>query len=211
MSIDATGNGGVLQTMDETLMKQLDTAGQRPVSIILGCADSRAPIEIMFDVRPGDLFVLRNAGNSVASYKGSIIGSAEYAIGVLGVKLLCVTGHTKCGALTAAVNTVLAGGDTDAAGGSISIVLEDIIDPAKEAVALLPDATVAEQIQLGIKINIFATVRGVGLDPTTSRLVAPAPCHASLPCEPAMRACPERGLPTCLRNVARSRRNVFRR
>lgn len=155
----ATGNGGVLQTMDETLMKQLDTAGQRPVSIILGCADSRAPIEIMFDVRPGDLFVLRNAGNSVASYKGSIIGSAEYAIGVLGVKLLCVTGHTKCGALTAAVNTVLAGGDTDAAGGSISIVLEDIIDPAKEAVALLPDATVAEQIQLGIKINIFATMK----------------------------------------------------
>jgi len=155
----ATGNGGALQTMDETLMKQLDTAGQNPVSIILGCADSRAPIEIMFDVRPGDLFVLRNAGNSVASYKGSIIGSAEYAIGVLKTKLLCVCGHTKCGALTAAVNTVLAGGDTDAAGGSISIVLEDIIDPAKEAVALLPDASVAEQIELGIKINIFATMK----------------------------------------------------
>ena len=109
---------------------------------------------------------------------------------MLGVKLLCVTGHTKCGALTAAVNTVLAGADTDSAGGSISIVLEDIIDPAREAVALLPDATVAEQIQLGIKINIFATVRGVGLDPLAARLLALPPCHARRPS-------PSWALPTC--------------
>jgi carbonic anhydrase len=136
----ATGNGGALQTMDEALMKQLDTAGQNPVAIILGCADSRAPIEILFDVRPGDLFVLRNAGNTCGAGKGSVIGSAEYAIGNLNTKLFCVTGHTKCGALTAAVQTAIANVDTSTVAGSIGIVLDDIMDSAKEAIAILPDS-----------------------------------------------------------------------
>jgi len=155
----ATGNGGALQTMDEALMKQLDTAGQNPISIILGCADSRAPIEILFDVRPGDLFVLRNAGNTCGAGKGSVIGSAEYAIGNLNTKLFCVTGHTKCGALTAAVQTAIANVDTSTVAGSIGIVLDDIMDSAKEAIAILPDSPQADQIALAIKLNIFATMK----------------------------------------------------
>jgi carbonic anhydrase len=155
----ATGNGGALQTMDDALMRQLDQAGQNPIAIILGCADSRAPIEILFDVRPGDLFVLRNAGNTCSEAKDAIIGSAEYAIGNLNTKLFCVTGHTKCGALTAAVNAAIAGVDTSTVGGSIGIVLDDIMVPAKEALAIIPDAPVADQIALAIKLNIYATMK----------------------------------------------------
>ena len=57
-------------------------------------------------MRPGDLFVLRNAGNTCEAVQGSLIGSAEYAIANLRTKLLVVSGHTKCGAVTAAVDLI---------------------------------------------------------------------------------------------------------
>ena len=81
---------------DSSLLVKLSEGGQNPEAIVLGCADSRAPIEILFDVRPGDLFVLRNAGNTCAAAKSDLIGSIEYAISHLHTKLLVVTGHTKC-------------------------------------------------------------------------------------------------------------------
>lgn len=62
----STGMGGRGSALDEALLSQLSEGGQNPFSVVLGCADSRAPIEILFDVRPGDLFVLRNAGNTYA-------------------------------------------------------------------------------------------------------------------------------------------------
>jgi carbonic anhydrase len=155
----SSGTGGSLVTMDESLMRKLSEGGQNPVSIILGCADSRAPIEILFDVRPGDLFVLRNAGNTCASASGSLVGSAEYAIGNLNTKLLAVTGHTKCGAVTAAVQTAVAQGDTATIAGSIGKVLDDIIDCAKEAITILPEAPLEEQVTLATKLNVFATMR----------------------------------------------------
>jgi len=111
-------------------------------------------------VRPGDLFVLRNAGNTCSEGQDSVIGSAEYSIGNLNTKLFCVTGHTKCGALTAAVQTALAGVDTKTmTGSSIGIVLDDIMDSAKEAIAILPDSPQADQIALAIKLNVFATMK----------------------------------------------------
>jgi len=67
----SNGRGGFNQLSgDEKLLKQLSEGGQNPVAVIVGCADSRAPIEMLFDMRPGDLFVLRNAGNTCASNKG---------------------------------------------------------------------------------------------------------------------------------------------
>ena len=101
---------------DEQLLIQLSEGGQNPVSVVIGCADSRAPIEILFDMRQGDLFVLRNAGNTCASSTGSLIGSAEYAVSHLKTKLIVVTGHTKCGAVTAAVQTVLKHADLNGDG-----------------------------------------------------------------------------------------------
>jgi carbonic anhydrase len=73
-------------------------AGQRPFAVILGCSDSRVPVEIVFDQGLGDLFVIRVAGNIVAS---SQIGSVEFAAERFGIRLVVVLGHTKCGAVQA--------------------------------------------------------------------------------------------------------------
>lgn len=72
--------------------------GQQPIAIVLGCSDSRVPVELIFDQGPGDLFVIRVAGNVVAS---SQIGSVEFAAARFGVSLVVVLGHTHCGAVEA--------------------------------------------------------------------------------------------------------------
>jgi carbonic anhydrase len=72
---------------------------QTPFAAFLGCADSRVPIEIVFDQGFGDLFVTRIAGNVAATEN---IASLEFATQVLGAKVLYVLGHTSCGAVAAA-------------------------------------------------------------------------------------------------------------
>ena len=87
---------------DSSLERRHDLIkGQHPYAIIVGCADSRVPPEMIFDAGLGDLFVIREAGNVVDDI---VIGSVEYAVQHLGVKLVVVLGHESCGAVTAAVN-----------------------------------------------------------------------------------------------------------
>jgi carbonic anhydrase len=74
------------------------TAGQEPFAAILGCSDSRVPVEIVFDQGLGDLFVIRVAGNIVAP---SQIGSVEFAAEQFGTRLVVVLGHSNCGAIQA--------------------------------------------------------------------------------------------------------------
>ncbi len=74
------------------------TAGQEPFAIILGCSDSRVPAELVFDQGLGDLFVIRVAGNIVAS---SQVGSVEFAAARFGTRLVVVLGHSQCGAILA--------------------------------------------------------------------------------------------------------------
>ncbi|GLI59116.1 hypothetical protein VaNZ11_000947 [Volvox africanus] len=74
---------------------------QKPMVAILGCADSRVPTEIVFDQGFGDVFVCRIAGNIATSEE---IASLEYAVLDLGVKVVMVLGHTKCGAVKAALS-----------------------------------------------------------------------------------------------------------
>src|ERR1700693_4321552 len=71
-------------------------ASQEPFAAILGCSDSRVPVEIVFDQGLGDLFVIRVAGNIVAP---SLIGSVEFAAEQFGTRLVVVLGHTQCGAI----------------------------------------------------------------------------------------------------------------
>ena len=79
--------------------RRLETApNQEPFAVILGCADSRVPAEIVFDQGLGDLFVIRVAGNIVAP---SQIGSVEFAAERFGTPLVVVLGHTGCGAIAA--------------------------------------------------------------------------------------------------------------
>lgn len=83
--------------------RDLESIPQRPFAIILGCSDSRAPAEVVFDQGLGDLFVIRVAGNIVAP---SQIGSVEFAAERFGTRLVLVMGHSSCGAIDAALETM---------------------------------------------------------------------------------------------------------
>jgi carbonic anhydrase len=83
--------------------------GQNPFAVILGCSDSRAPVEMVFDQGLGDLFVIRIAGNIVAP---SQIGSVEFAVEKFGTPLVVVMGHTLCGAVEATIEDILQPGET---------------------------------------------------------------------------------------------------
>ena len=80
---------------------------QAPIAAIVGCSDSRVPVEIVFDLGLGDLFVIRVAGNIVAP---SQIGSVEFAAERLGARLVVVLGHTRCGAVRATLDDLEKGG-----------------------------------------------------------------------------------------------------
>ena len=85
---------------------QATSAGQHPFAVILSCIDSRAPVETILDLGVGDVFTARVAGNVVSP---KVLGSLEYATAVAGSKLVVVLGHTKCGAVSAAVDLAKAG------------------------------------------------------------------------------------------------------
>lgn len=74
---------------------------QNPTAALFGCSDSRLAAEIIFDKGLGDLFVVRNAGQIISD---SVVGSLEYAVGVLDVPLIVVLGHDKCGAVKGAID-----------------------------------------------------------------------------------------------------------
>lgn len=97
--------------------------GQAPYAAILGCIDSRAAPELVFDEHLGDIFVARVAGNIV---NGDVVGSLEYATAVAGARLIVVLGHSNCGAVKGAVDDVRM--------GSITAMLE----PIKPSVAAQP-------------------------------------------------------------------------
>ena len=87
------------------LMKEVENTsnGQFPFAIVLGCIDSRVPVELLFDQGVGDLFVARVAGNFE---NNDIIASMEYACSVVGSKVIVVLGHESCGAVKAACDNV---------------------------------------------------------------------------------------------------------
>ena len=77
--------------------------GQTPFAVLVSCSDSRVPPELLFGRGLGELFIVRNAGNTVDT---TALGSIEYAVAELGVPLVVVLGHEKCGAVDAAVKVV---------------------------------------------------------------------------------------------------------
>jgi carbonic anhydrase len=81
-------------------------AGQSPFAIVLGCSDSRVPIETVFDQVPGNIFVVRLAGNFLDE---NGLASIEYSIAVLGSSLIVVLGHSGCGAVDATLQYLRSG------------------------------------------------------------------------------------------------------
>ena len=128
-----------VSTGKPTAARRAETAqGQHPFAIILGCADSRTTPEIIFDQNIGDIFVDRNAGNLVDDHT---LGTIEYGVEHLGVRLIVVMGHERCGAVQAAV----AGGE---APGHITSIVRDI-QPAVQAVKGKP----GDQVHLAVAEN----------------------------------------------------------
>ena len=80
---------------------KLSEEGQHPYAVVISCSDSRVIPEVIFDTGLGELFVIRSAGNVVDT---ATLGSIEYAVGHMGVKLVLVLGHTNCGAVAEAIN-----------------------------------------------------------------------------------------------------------
>lgn len=107
---------------------EVATRPQRPFAIVLGCSDSRTPVEVLFDEGFGDLFVVRIAGNVVAP---SVVGSIEFAASQFGTRLVMVLGHTRCGAIAATVKSLEPGNPVESR--NIRSIIERIrphIEPA---------------------------------------------------------------------------------
>ncbi|WP_286311609.1 carbonic anhydrase [Agromyces mangrovi Wang et al. 2018] len=111
--------------------------GQRPLVAIFGCADSRLSAEIIFDVGLGDAFVVRNAGQVVST---DVLGSLEYAVGVLGVPLILVLGHDACGAVQAAIDSQAT--DADPLPPNIQTVVDRIVPAVRKVAGVAADAPV---------------------------------------------------------------------
>jgi carbonic anhydrase len=97
---------GKLSLRDYSPVGERRASEQKPFAAIITCSDSRISPELVFDVERGNIFVSRIAGNSVDN---GMLGSTEYAIAVLGVKLVVVLGHSDCGAIKAAISAVTEG------------------------------------------------------------------------------------------------------
>lgn len=127
-------------------------AGQAPFAVILGCSDSRVPVEIIFDQGLGDLFVIRVAGNIVAP---SHIGSVEFAAEAFGTRLVVVLGHSNCGAVTATVDELQRPSENR------SPNLRDIVDRVRPSVEGLLKTGLRNQrdelIQEAVRANIRAS------------------------------------------------------
>lgn len=91
------------QRLTRDLGRQVNATagGQHPLAVVLSCIDSRTPTELIFDLGVGDIFSIRIAGNVISQ---KVLGSIEYACLMAGAKLILVIGHTRCGAVTAAVD-----------------------------------------------------------------------------------------------------------
>jgi carbonic anhydrase len=127
-------------------------AAQEPFAIILGCSDSRVPAEIVFDQGLGDLFVIRVAGNIVAS---SQIGSVEFAAERFGTPLVVVLGHSRCGAVLATLEELMRPRENQ------SRNLRSIVDRIRPSVEALlatelrddPEALVRHAVRANVRVS----------------------------------------------------------
>lgn len=129
--------------------------GQEPFAVVLGCADSRVPAELVFDQGLGDLFVIRVAGNVVAP---SLVGSIEYAAAACGTRLVVVLGHTGCGAVAATLQE-LENPSADPSPNLATIV--DRIRPSVEPLLdggepLDRDAVLARAVRANVRASVAA-------------------------------------------------------
>jgi carbonic anhydrase len=129
--------------------------GPRPFAAILGCADARVPVEIVFAQELGELFVVRVAGN-VAS--PATLGSLEFAVQSLGTPLVVVLGHTRCGAVEATVDALLGRGQATGQLAAVVGWVRPAVEPLLDAETHRHPETLAAR---GVEANVRRTVEEV--------------------------------------------------
>lgn len=136
--------------------KIIQAQKQTPFARIMGCSDSRVPSEIIFDQGLGDLFIVRTAGQAAAV---ASFGSLEFSVAVLGVKVIVVMGHEKCGAVAGAIGTAKLPGHIED--------LVNIIRPGIKEFIGKP-----EKLEEAGKANVLAEVEALKrLDPILAQYV----------------------------------------
>ena len=124
---------------------------QQPFAIVLGCSDSRTPVEILFDEGFGDLFVVRIAGHVVAP---SVIGSIEFAASQFGTRLVVVLGHTRCGAISATVNALQSGNGPESKNiQSITDRISPHLEGFVRASTLTKEALYRESMRINVRAS----------------------------------------------------------
>ena len=137
----------LLKTARDSDRRLAIARAQVPFAVLVGCSDSRVPPELLFDTGLGELFIVRNAGNTIDTVA---MGSIQYAVQVLNVPLVLVLGHERCGAVDAAVSVVE---KNTVFPGSIGQMVEPIIPAVLKAKAMgaagdgLLDGAVRENVR----------------------------------------------------------------
>ncbi|MBK7142340.1 MAG: hypothetical protein IPH75_09695 [bacterium] len=126
-------------------------SAQHPVATILSCADSRVPVEQVFDMGIGDLFVVRVAGNIAGINE---LASLEYGVDHLGTPTLLVLGHSNCGAVTAAATSA-------ASEGSVGPILEKLAPAVERAAKANPSKSGKALVPAAITENIWLTIESI--------------------------------------------------
>jgi carbonic anhydrase/SulP family sulfate permease len=164
------------QRLTRDLGRQVNATAeaQHPLAVILSCIDSRTPVELIFDLGVGDIFSIRIAGN-VTSRK--VLGSIEYACAVAGAKLILVMGHTRCGAVTEAINLICSAETAAQATGCehLDYIVQDIqqsLDPLMcRGLAQLSASEKEAFVNDVARRNVSRVVHGLQQSRTLHRLV----------------------------------------
>jgi carbonic anhydrase len=139
---------GKMVSRDYRDQQRSSAAGQFPSAVVLGCIDSRAPAEIIFDAGIGDTFNARIAGNVV---NDDLLGSLEFACSVAGAKVLLLFGHTACGAIKGAIDDVEMGNLTGLLARVKPAITATTFDEAKSSKnAAYVDAVARTNVILGL-------------------------------------------------------------
>lgn len=138
---------------DVTAAAAVASGDQQPYAVVLGCIDSRVPLEAIFDQTFGSICVIRTGAHVLDR---AVLGSIEYVVGQLGVPLVMVLGHERCGAVGSAVDTLRTG---QRPGGSLGYVVEQIAPAVAEVGA---DGPVAHS--RAVRRHVLRTVAALRAD-----------------------------------------------
>lgn len=123
--------------------------GQNPYAVVISCSDSRVPVEIIFDVGLGDIFVIRTAGHVLSN---ETMGSLEYAVRELGVKFIMIMGHDNCGAVNSAMK-IFNEGEYENATQNFHKLLSHIY-PVFEQMKITGKSSLDDAINMNIKYQV---------------------------------------------------------